>query len=88
MAVGVDFSHSTDGVEGERVGADADDRAWLYLSTTPPNVRRGRYLLRTILLVVFELNVMPISFQSLISSHPICEPSEQWSGKFGERVQR
>lgn len=31
LAVGVDFSYSTDCVERKRIGTDADDRALLYL---------------------------------------------------------
>jgi len=48
--------------------------------------RSGRYLLRTIFLVIFELDMMPIALKSLVNSHPICEPGERRSGKFGERM--
>jgi len=38
--------------------------------------------------VIFELNMMPVAFQGLVSSHPTCEPGEQWPGNFGEWMQR
>ena len=38
--------------------------------------------------MIFELDVMPVAFQSLVSSYPICDPSENGSRKLCEWVQR
>jgi hypothetical protein len=44
-------------------------------------------MLRTVLFVILELDMMPVAIQSLVSSHPICETCEQRAGNTGERVQ-
>ena len=38
--------------------------------------------------MIFELDMMPVAVQSLVSPHPICQPSEQRPGISRERVQR
>ena len=38
--------------------------------------------------MIFELDMMPVAVQSLVSPHPVCESSEQRSREFCERMQR
>lgn len=38
--------------------------------------------------MIFELDMMPVTFQSLVSSDPICEPGEKRTGIFSEWMQR
>lgn len=38
--------------------------------------------------MIFELDMMPVAVQSLVSPHPVCESSEQRSRELCERMQR
>lgn len=89
MPVGVDLSHGADGVEGESVWTNADDGAYLCLSLDlagSMTCESSDGMARTVFLMIFELNEMPITCGGTVRVNPICGSGEQRALVLGQRM--
>jgi hypothetical protein len=86
LAIGVNLSHGFDGVEGERVWSDADDRALLCVSLA----REGQSsvsTVRTILVVILKLVKMAVSRRCPVDVRHVCNSGEKRSWESCQRMQ-
>jgi hypothetical protein len=86
LAVGVDLSHGFDGVEGERVRGDTDDRALLRVSLGFICEKRID-MVRTIFLVIPQLVKMAASSRCPVDVRHVCNSGVKRAWKSCQRVQ-
>ena len=86
LAIGVDFSDGFDGVEGERVRSDADDRALLCVSLACEG-ESSVSMVRTILVMILKLVKMAVSRRCPVDVRHICNSGVKRAWKSCQRMQ-
>jgi hypothetical protein len=59
---------------------------YFVLAWSPEGSNSNVDLVRTIFLVIFKLNEMPVTSGSLVSVDPVCKPGWHRAGEFRQRV--